>query len=109
MAVYIGLSPDHTSNVPLVLSTRTGLVMQQYHVVYDDHFMTTRSLHTNVIPSNWKELFTHKAENALSDDPEKAAIFNIHNLAPHWDDPPINDVTSTAQQPKIRSVDEYDQ
>ena len=106
MAVYIGLSPDHTSNVPLVLSTRTGLVMQQYHVVYDDHFMTTRSLHTNVIPSNWKELFTHRAENVLSDDPEKAAI---HDLRPHWDDSPMHNTTSTTQQPKIRSADEYDQ
>ena len=36
--VYLGHSPDHASNVALVLSLTTGLVSPQYHVVFDDDF-----------------------------------------------------------------------
>ena len=76
MAVYLGISPDHASNIPLVLSTRTSLVSYQYHVVYDDHFMTTRS-RTNAMPFSWTDLFKHKAENVLADNPDKAAADNL--------------------------------
>jgi hypothetical protein len=33
MGVYLGSSPNHASSVPLVLSTTTGLVSPQFHVV----------------------------------------------------------------------------
>ena len=32
--VYLGHSPDHASNVALVLNLATGLVSPQYHVVF---------------------------------------------------------------------------
>ena len=38
--VYLGHSPDHASNVALILSLTTGLVSPQYHVVFDDNFTT---------------------------------------------------------------------
>jgi hypothetical protein len=47
MAVYLGHSPEHALNVLFVLSTRTSMVSLQFHV---DHFTTTQSLKTNVIP-----------------------------------------------------------
>jgi hypothetical protein len=46
--VYLGFSPEHASSVPLVLSTTTGLVSPQFHVIYDDYFTTTNCLQTNV-------------------------------------------------------------
>jgi hypothetical protein len=58
VGVYLGFSPDHASSVPLVLSTTTGLVSPQFHVVYDDNFTTTKCLETNVLPSNWPLLET---------------------------------------------------
>jgi hypothetical protein len=63
VGVYLGFSPDHASSVPLVLSTTTGLVSPQFHVVYDDNFTTTKCLETNVLPSNWPillETSSHK-------------------------------------------------
>jgi hypothetical protein len=44
VGVYLGFSPNHASSVPLVMSTTTGLVSPQFHVVYDDLFMTTNCL-----------------------------------------------------------------
>jgi hypothetical protein len=56
MGMYAEPSPSHASNVGLILNPRTGHVLPQYHVVYDDDFMTAHictlplSLH---IEMNW--------------------------------------------------------
>ena len=36
----MGLSPDHASNIPLVLNLDTGAITPQFHVVLDDWFTT---------------------------------------------------------------------
>ena len=38
--VYLGVSAAHSSNVPLVLTIKTGSITPQYHVVFDDCFST---------------------------------------------------------------------
>ena len=38
LGIYIGRSPDYAGNVALVLNPKTGLVLQKYHVVFDDDF-----------------------------------------------------------------------
>jgi hypothetical protein len=38
--VYLGHSPNHVSNVALVLSLTTSLVLPQYYVVFDNNFST---------------------------------------------------------------------
>ena len=38
--IYLGSSPAHASNVPLVLTLKMGHVTPQYHVVFDDCFST---------------------------------------------------------------------
>ncbi len=54
VSIYLGNSPHHASNVPLVFSfsTSTGLVSPQFHVVFDDKFTTVNCLHTNQLPTN---------------------------------------------------------
>jgi len=74
VGVYIGFSPHHASSVPLVLSTTTGLVSPQFHVVFDDTFSTITSFHTNQIPTNWPELFNNSAISYVDED------FNNTNL-----------------------------
>ena len=59
MGEYLGQSPDHASSVPLVLHTLTGLVSPQFHVVFDDAFISTKCLRSNQIPTNWSDLFKH--------------------------------------------------
>ncbi len=38
MGIYVGWSPSHASNVALVLNPRTGNILPQFHVVFDDNF-----------------------------------------------------------------------
>ena len=41
--LYMGMSPDHASSVPLVLNPETGVISAAYHVVFDDWFATVGS------------------------------------------------------------------
>jgi hypothetical protein len=66
--VYLGLSPQHASSVPLVLSTTTGLVSPQFHVVYEVFFTTTKCLHTNELPTHWPTLLTSSTVKYVDDD-----------------------------------------
>lgn len=54
--------------MPLVLNTTTGLVSPQYHVVFNDTFSTTNSLHRNQLPSHWAELFNNSATSYVDED-----------------------------------------
>jgi hypothetical protein len=44
MGIYVGQSPSHASYISLVLNPRTGHVLPQFHVVYDDDFTTVSYL-----------------------------------------------------------------
>jgi len=68
VGVYLGFSPEHASSVPIVLSTTTGLVSPQFHVIYDDYFTTTNCLQTNVLPSNWSSLLESSSSKYVDDD-----------------------------------------
>jgi hypothetical protein len=61
-AIYLGHSPRHAQTVPIVLNIKTGLCSPQYHVVFDDHFTTTAAATTNIMPSNWPELFHNRID-----------------------------------------------
>jgi hypothetical protein len=41
--VYVGLSDQHATSVPLVLNLETGSITPQFHVVFDDWFATVAS------------------------------------------------------------------
>lgn len=68
VGVYLGLSTNHASNIPLVLSTTTDLVSPQFHVVYDDKFTTTQCLHTNNLPTNWSTPLSTSSSKYIPDD-----------------------------------------
>jgi hypothetical protein len=42
-ALYLGVSPNHSSSVALVLNLTTGFISPQFHVVHDDLFATVTS------------------------------------------------------------------
>ena len=58
--IYLGKSPKHASNVPLVLNPSTGAITGQFHVVIDDWFATV-TCNPNDLPDfnsdEWKKLF----------------------------------------------------
>ena len=59
-SMYMGVSPNHASSVPLVLNLDTGAITAQYHIVFDDWFATVPT-DTEAIPDfnsdTWAKLF----------------------------------------------------
>jgi hypothetical protein len=54
--IFVGYSPTHSSDVPLILNTRTGHISPQFHVVFDDSFSTVMSLdQADEVPTFWNE------------------------------------------------------
>ena len=51
--VFVGFSPVHSSDVPLILNLRTGHISPQYHVVFDDQFSTVASRPSDKDPPTW--------------------------------------------------------
>ena len=61
--IYLGHSPDHASNVALVLNLATGLVSPQYHVIFDDDFSTVDFIKNKKEPTNWENLCRYHTED----------------------------------------------
>ena len=61
MGIYVGRSPAHASNGGLILNPRTGHVLPQFHVVYDDNFTTVPFLCKGEVPPHWAELVQSSA------------------------------------------------
>jgi hypothetical protein len=55
--IFLGFSPYHASDVPLVLNLTSGHISPQYHVVFDDGFDTVIShSSTEDPPSFWQDI-----------------------------------------------------
>ena len=67
MGIYLGRSPAHTENVALVLNTKTVLVSQQFHVVFDDDFTTFPRLWKGTVPPNWNKLVIGSQEKSTDE------------------------------------------
>ena len=69
--MFMGLSPNHASSVPLVLNPSTGAITPQFHVVFDDWFETIATDPTN-LPDfqspEWSRLFGDSTFQFLPDD-----------------------------------------
>eukprot|EP00956_Cyclotella_meneghiniana_P016313 scaffold25755_cov49-Cyclotella_meneghiniana.AAC.1 len=61
--VFVGFSPDHSTNVPLVYNPKTQHISPQYHVIFDDHFTTVPAF-TDEVERNeiFAQLFTSSRE-----------------------------------------------
>ena len=57
----MGRSPFHVGNITLVINSFTQRVSDQYHVVFDDSFITVASEHT-APPYNWTYLISSHTE-----------------------------------------------
>jgi hypothetical protein len=55
--IFVGLSQQHASEVPLVLNLGTGSITTQFHVVFNDLFTTVPSIERETAPpDHWEEL-----------------------------------------------------
>ena len=107
--VYLGHSPQHSSDVALVLNLNTGLVSPQYHVVFDDNFSTIDHIRSKKEPNNWETLCKFHMENYKMDGnvpsgndigPELRA--NVNNN----ETPPANSTGSMTEQRRVRFDDD---
>jgi hypothetical protein len=60
----------HASNVSMILNPRMGHVSPQFHVVYNDDFMTVQYLCTATVPSHWAALVQASASVELYTEQE---------------------------------------
>jgi len=70
-SIFMGLSPQHASTVPLVLNFDTGAITPQYHVVLDNWFATIAT-EVDDLPDftsdAWASLFGESVFQFVSDD-----------------------------------------
>ena len=85
MGIFVGHSPDHASDVALVLNPRTGLVSPQYHVVFDDSFSTIGHLTTEDTPPNWYHLVEYCCENYTDSLEDTLLIDEVARNLPNED------------------------
>ena len=68
-ALFVGMSPNHSSNVPLVLNLKTGNISPQFHVVFDDFFSTVMSMpEGDNPPADWETIFNESRFQAYFDE-----------------------------------------
>jgi hypothetical protein len=75
IGVYLGHSPFHAGSVALVFNPPTGRVSPQYHVVFDDTFLTVPFMDNSMVPPHWADLHKHSTERATNEE---------FNLAEEW-------------------------
>ena len=78
--VFIGLSPKHSSTVPLVLNPGTVAITPQYHVVFDDEFTTISTNEDSMPDLNsdlWVKLFGNSSIEFVFDDESEAHIADL--------------------------------
>ncbi len=75
LGIYVGHSPHHAGNVALVLNPLTGLISPQFHIVFDDNFMTIPHLQKGTVPPNWVTIVLHSLEKTMTD---------FYNLTKTW-------------------------
>lgn len=60
--IYLGHLPYHTGSVALLLNLSLGLVNLQYHVVFDDTFITVPYLQSSEEYPTWQDLLTYHTD-----------------------------------------------
>jgi hypothetical protein len=68
--MFLGLSQQHASEVPLVLNLGTGSITTKFHVVFDDLLTTVPSIERdNEAHEHWAELFLENSTHLMLDYP----------------------------------------
>ena len=65
--LYLGLPPHHASNLSLIDNLTTKHVLPQFHIVYNDEFISVNSTHLPTWPTIFDNLFTFSKKESLED------------------------------------------
>ena len=67
--IFVGFSPDHSTNVPLVLNPKTQHISPQFHVIFDDHFSTIPAMVSDIKRDElFEQLFESSRERFVDPD-----------------------------------------
>ena len=118
IGIFLCHSPHHTSSVPLVLSTQTGLVSQQFHCVFDDDFDTVKKEQADT--SIWKiKAHLQEAKEIVTEKTTRSLLISAPTHQPTSPLPPYSrdilqalqdlfqllpDVPATGHQPEEPSI-----
>ncbi len=63
LGVFLGFSTLHSSQIPLVMNVDTGKISPQFHVIFDDKFVTVLSMAPDEsIADQWKSILCLRRE-----------------------------------------------
>jgi hypothetical protein len=68
IGVYLGHSPFHAGSVALVFNPKTGQVLPQYHVVFNNTFLTIPYMDASTVPSHWEDMLKHSSKKATDEE-----------------------------------------
>ena len=83
---YLGISPEHSSNIGSILNLCYGFISPQYHVIYDDLFSTVPyaesggTLEPEMDGNFWRKLIATSYESLLPDDDDEP----LPDIHPDW-------------------------
>jgi hypothetical protein len=100
----MGLSPKHTSQVPLVLNQRTGSITPQYHVVFDDWFATVSSDEASLPDFNspeWARMFGDSEYQFPFDEEDLEAMSELIDVPPP---PPLSAMRKSDLEDVLKST-----
>ena len=72
--VFVGYSPNHNSDVPLVLNLATGSIGPLFHVVFDDWFTTVISPEGTIPNTTWENLFCNSRYHYTFDENDPVVL-----------------------------------
>jgi hypothetical protein len=76
--IFLGLSQQYASEVPLVLNLGTGAITNQFHVVFADLFTAVPSIERDIEPpDHWADLCLENSTHIMVDSP-------IEHLGDEW-------------------------
>jgi hypothetical protein len=68
--MFMGISMQHSSEVPMVLNLTTGRITTQFHMVFYDLFSTVSSVdREHEPPDHWEDLWLESATQIRVEDP----------------------------------------
>ena len=92
----------HEISVALILNPVIGHVSPQYHVVYEETFLTVSHIRDETIAPTWDKMCKKSVESATRDTFDLSVLFS-KQLTDTSEDPVTNPVTSNSGGRKLTS------
>jgi hypothetical protein len=101
--MFLGLSQQHASEIPLVLNLGTGSITIQFHVVFDDLFNTVPSIERETaLPYHRAELFLENSTHIILDTMPSASNSFVSTTSEEGAKAPTEGALPSPAGPELR-------